>query len=82
MRQKKGTSSIPGARANGATVVACVEHHALRLEVRDDGVGGAHPEGSGFVGLADRLAVLDGRLRVESPDDGGTLVAADIPLRG
>jgi signal transduction histidine kinase len=37
--------------------------------------------GSGLVGLADRLAVLNGRLRVESPADGGTLVAADIPLR-
>jgi signal transduction histidine kinase len=50
--------------------------------VRDDGVGGARPDGSGLVGLADRLAALDGRLRVESPADGGTLVTADIPLRG
>jgi signal transduction histidine kinase len=33
-----------------------------------------------LLGLADRLAVLDGRLRVESPPDGGTLIAADIPL--
>jgi signal transduction histidine kinase len=48
--------------------------------VRDDGVGGARPDGSGLVGLADRLAALDGRLRVESPTDGGTLLAADIPL--
>jgi signal transduction histidine kinase len=52
------------------------------VHVRDDGVGGARPEGSGLVGLADRLAALNGRLRVESPADGGTLVAADIPLRG
>jgi signal transduction histidine kinase len=48
--------------------------------VRDDGVGGARPDGSGLVGLGDRLAALDGRLRVESPPSGGTLVAADIPL--
>jgi len=34
------------------------------------------------VGLADRLAVLDGRLEVENPADGGTLVAAAIPLAG
>jgi signal transduction histidine kinase len=33
------------------------------------------------VGLQDRLATLDGRLRVESPAEGGTLVAATIPLR-
>jgi signal transduction histidine kinase len=43
-------------------------------------VGGALPDGSGLLGLADRLAVLDGQLRVESPVDGGTLVAADIPV--
>ena len=49
--------------------------------MRDDGVGGARPEGSGLLGLSDRLAALDARLRVESPADGGTLVAADIPLR-
>ena len=50
------------------------------VEVRDDGVGGARPDGSGLIGLADRLAVLDGTLRVDSPAGGGTLVAADIPL--
>jgi hypothetical protein len=38
------------------------------------------PAGAVWWGLRDRLAVLDGRLRVESPADGGTLVAADIPL--
>jgi signal transduction histidine kinase len=48
--------------------------------VRDDGIGGARPDGSGLLGLADRLAVLDGRLRIESLIDGGTLVAADIPV--
>ena len=50
------------------------------VEVRDDGVGGARPDGSGLIGLADRLAVLDGTLRVDSPAGGGTLVAATIPL--
>jgi signal transduction histidine kinase len=49
--------------------------------VRDDGVGGARPDGSGLLGLADRLAALDRGLRVETPAEGGTLVAADIPLR-
>jgi signal transduction histidine kinase len=57
-----------------------VEHGTLRVRVRDDGVGGARPEGSGLVGLGDRLAALDGRFQVESPPGGGTLVAADIPL--
>ena len=43
-------------------------------------MGGARTDGSGLLGLADRLATLDGRLDVESPADGGTLVAAAIPL--
>jgi signal transduction histidine kinase len=49
--------------------------------VRDDGVGGARRIGSGLVGLGDRVAALDGRLRVDSPPGEGTLLAADIPLR-
>jgi signal transduction histidine kinase len=52
----------------------------LTVQVRDDGVGGARPEGSGLQGLEDRMAALDGRLEVKSPADGGTLVAAAIPI--
>ena len=76
------TNVVKHARAQRAEVTACVEGGSLRVSVRDDGVGGARLDGSGFVGLADRLAVLDGRLRLESPTGGGTLVAAEIPLPG
>jgi signal transduction histidine kinase len=75
------TNIAKHAHATGATVRARIENGTVRVHVRDDGVGGARPEGSGLVGLADRLAAHNGRLRVESPADGGTLVAADIPLR-
>jgi PAS domain S-box-containing protein len=74
------TNVVKHSGARHATVVAHVADSTLQLRVCDDGVGGARPDGSGFVGLADRLAVLEGQLRVESPADGGTLVAADIPL--
>ena len=48
--------------------------------MRDDGVGGADPAaGSGLRGLADRVAVLDGRLEVESAPGAGTTVRAVIP---
>jgi len=73
------TNVAKHARAGRAEVTARVENGTLRVRVRDDGVGGAQPDGSGLVGLGDRLAALDGRLRVESPPGGGTLVAADIP---
>jgi signal transduction histidine kinase len=52
----------------------------LVVEVVDDGIGGADPEGgSGLRGLADRVAALDGRLRVWSPPGGGTRVRAELP---
>jgi PAS domain S-box-containing protein len=76
------TNVAKHAGATTATVRAHVESDTLQLQVRDDGVGGARADGSGLVGLADRLAVLAGRLRVEGPTDGGTLVTADIPLPG
>jgi PAS domain S-box-containing protein len=76
------TNVAKHARARRAEVTARVEDQTLRVQVRDDGVGGARPGRSGLVGLADRLAVLGGTLQVESPADRGTLIAADIPLPG
>jgi signal transduction histidine kinase len=74
------TNVAKHARAQSATVAAHIADSTLELEVRDDGVGGARPDGDGLLGLGDRLAALDGRLRVESPASGGTLIAAAIPL--
>ena len=74
------TNVAKHAHAERAAVTARIEDGTLRVQVYDDGGGGARPDGSGLLGLADRLAVLDGRLRVETPLDGGTLVAAEIPL--
>ena len=74
------TNMAKHASARHAEVVARIEDGMLRVEVRDDGVGGASPDGSGLVGLADRLAVLDGRLEVDSPPGGGTRLTAVIPL--
>jgi GAF domain-containing protein len=75
------TNVAKHAHARHAQVTARVTDGALQVQVRDDGVGGARPDGGGLLGLADRLGVLDGSLRVDSPCDGGTLIAADIPIR-
>jgi signal transduction histidine kinase len=74
------TNVIKHSDAESAAVKAWVEDEALRIEVRDDGVGGARRDGPGLLGLADRLAALDGRLRVDSPPGDGTLIAASVPL--
>jgi signal transduction histidine kinase len=76
------TNVAKHAGARSAAVGASVEEGTLEVRVRDDGVGGARADGSGLQGLADRLAVLDGRLAVESPEGGGTLVRAAIPIEG
>src|SRR5713101_7267077 len=52
----------------------------LRVAISDDGVGGADPSrGSGIIGLHDRVAAAGGRLVVESPGGGGTVVTAELP---
>jgi signal transduction histidine kinase len=76
------TNIAKHAHATHAAVLVTIDDGVLEVEVGDDGIGGARPDGSGLVGLADRLAALDGHLRVESPHHGGTLVSAEIPLPG
>ena len=58
--------------------IATVGRH-LELEVRDDGDGGADPNGSGLVGLRHRVEALDGTLQVTSPPGGPTTVYAELP---
>ncbi|MEV0425477.1 sensor domain-containing protein [Micromonospora sp. NPDC050495] len=53
----------------------------LTLRVTDDGVGGANPDGPGLTGLARRIAVVDGRMRVHSPAGGPTRVEIELPTQ-
>jgi signal transduction histidine kinase len=68
------------AGAQSGTVTIRADEDILHVEVRDDGVGGADVEGGGLRGIADRVAALGGRLRVESPRGGGTRVISEVPL--
>ncbi len=66
--------------ATTATVRARQADDLLRVEVEDDGLGGANPaRGTGIAGLADRVAALDGRLEVISPAGGPTRIVAEVP---
>jgi signal transduction histidine kinase len=70
------------AEASGATVSVRAEDGQLRVEVADDGRGGADTEnGSGIQGLRDRVGALGGRLEIDSPEAAGTRVHATIPLQ-
>ncbi|MER7946648.1 sensor domain-containing protein [Streptomyces sp. NPDC096079] len=66
--------------ARRARITAGHAEGVLRLDVEDDGRGGADPSrGSGLTGLADRIAVLDGTLTIMSPPGGPTLLRVEIP---
>ncbi|WP_232377972.1 sensor histidine kinase [Micromonospora humida] len=54
---------------------------SLTLGVTDDGTGGADPDGPGLTGLARRITVVDGRMRVHSPAGGPTRVEIELPTQ-
>jgi signal transduction histidine kinase len=75
------TNVVKHARAAGAGVTARLENGELRVEVRDDGVGGAGGvHGTGLGGLEDRVSALHGRLVLESPRGAGTRLCALLPV--
>ncbi len=68
------------ARASTATVRVSRRDGMAVIEIADDGVGGADESaGTGLRGLADRVAALDGTLRILSPPGAGTVVTAELP---
>ena len=69
------------ASASQASIGATCDETTLRIEVGDDGIGGADDSrGTGIRGLKDRVAALGGRLTIDSPPGRGTLVVAEIPI--
>ena len=68
------------AGARRVEVGATTDGETLLVEVSDDGVGGADPEGNGLRSLADRVEALAGTLRIESPCGQGTRLQARFPL--
>jgi signal transduction histidine kinase len=74
------TNVVKHSHAERAEVKARLQDGMLRVEVRDDGVGGADLSGHGLVGLGDRVTAIGGQLVVESPESGGTLLAAKLPV--
>jgi signal transduction histidine kinase len=75
------THVVKHPQATDAEVTAWLEDGGLRVEVCDDGVGGAQAGyGTGLGGLEDRVSALGGRLVVDSPPGGGTRLCALLPV--
>jgi len=75
--------------ANQITIKISTERAGvLRLEVSDDGVGGAdaalgtrQAQGSGLAGLVQRVSTVDGRVDISSPPGGPTVVTVVLPMK-
>jgi signal transduction histidine kinase len=75
------TNAVKHADADSAHVVAVLEGDALRVAVRDDGIGGARSNGGGgLLELRDRAAAVNGQLGIHSPRGHGTEVTAILPV--
>ncbi len=68
--------------AKASKAIVTIDHVPpyLRVEVQDDGVGGADvSQGTGLEGVERRIAAFDGTLRIESPQGGPTVLCMEIP---
>jgi signal transduction histidine kinase len=76
------TNVVRYAQASHAAVELRLDDGEVHVDVADDGVGGADAaRGSGVRGLAERLAVLEGELTLDSPPGRGTRLRARVPCR-
>jgi GAF domain-containing protein len=76
------TNAAKYADAHVVDVAVAADGSALRVEVRDDGRGGAEPaDGSGLLGLRDRVEAIGGTMHLRSPAGAGTSLRVDLPLR-
>jgi signal transduction histidine kinase len=69
------------SQASSVAITTRQMNGSLQVVVADDGIGGADvSRGSGLRGLADRVAVVDGELEIDSPEGGGTRLELRIPV--
>jgi signal transduction histidine kinase len=82
--QESLTNVVKHARARHVSILLTRKNGAVKAVVEDDGQGFNPAEdtldGFGLVGMRERLALLGGRLEVESSSETGTTVAAEVPI--
>jgi signal transduction histidine kinase len=83
--QEALTNVIKHANARTVSVVLTRQGDRVAVVIEDDGRGfdpGAQPgEGLGLVGMRERIALVDGRLSIESGAGRGTTIAVEVPVR-
>ena len=80
--QEAVTNVVRHAAASRARIAVAVCGDEVRLDVTDDGAGGARPRagGVGLVGMRDRVEEIGGTLRLSSRPGAGTTIAVILPL--
>jgi two-component system, NarL family, sensor histidine kinase DevS len=82
--QESLTNVVKHARARRVSILLARKGSTVKAVVEDDGRGfepaGQTGDGYGLVGMRERLALLGGRLQVESGRDAGTTIAAEVPV--
>lgn len=73
------TNVVKHSRADSASVVIRMTDTWLDMEIADDGVGGATPDGQGLANIVDRVRALDGDVTIDSPPGRGTRLVVRIP---
>ena len=75
------TNTAKHAHASTVTLSLAADACGVRLSVQDDGVGGADlGNGSGLIGLKDRVEALGGRMQISSINQRGTTLIAEMPV--
>ena len=70
------TNVAKHSRASAVQVRVDISDSTVDLVVRDDGIGGADPRGSGLIGLRDRVETLGGTVKLTSNPGEGTELRA------
>ena len=82
--QEALTNIVKHAQASSVSIVLARSPRAITAVIEDDGRGfatEAGTEGLGLLGMGERLALLGGKLKLESSRDAGTTIVAEVPLR-
>jgi signal transduction histidine kinase len=74
------TNAMKHANADTLGVSAVGDVQRIRIEIADDGDGGADlARGTGMAGIADRIATVGGTISVDSPPGEGTRLLIELP---